>query len=203
MEDLEEKTPRRLTLTVAARWVFGILFFMAYFGSLVERNYLGSIFLFLSVLILIPPISQTIEQKFNFTISGALRFALVVCLFVGFGITSPQNTLEDDALDNLPASVDSITASDVITSWSGSSTKNTETFHIPSKEWKISWKTYPGQYGDMNFQIYVYNSDGSLKNVAANVIGENSDYSIIRGSGDYYLTINTAQPYEITVESLN
>jgi hypothetical protein len=55
----------------------------------------------------------------------------------------------------------------------------------------------------MNFQIHVYNSDGSLKNVAANVIGESSDYSIIRGSGDYYLMINTAQPYEIKVESLN
>jgi len=55
----------------------------------------------------------------------------------------------------------------------------------------------------MNFQIYVYNLDGSLKNVAANVIGESSDYSIIRGSGDYYLMINTAQPYEIKVESLN
>jgi len=55
----------------------------------------------------------------------------------------------------------------------------------------------------MNFQIYIYNSDGSLKSVAANVIGESSDYSIIRGSGDYYLSINTAQPYEIKVESQN
>lgn len=95
------------------------------------------------------------------------------------------------------------TNSGVIASWSGSSTKNTETFHVPSKEWKISWDTHPGQYGDMNFQIYVYNSNGSLKNVAANVIGSSSDYSIIRDSGDYYLMINTAQPYKITVESLN
>jgi hypothetical protein len=44
------------------------------------------------------------------------------------------------------------------------------------------------------------NPDGSLKGVAANVIGANSDNSIMRGSGDYYLTINTAQPYTITVE---
>ena len=202
MEDLEEKTPRKLTLTGTTRWGFGILFFIAYFGALIEHNYLGSIFLFLSVLILIPPISQTIEQKFNFTISGALRIALVVCLFMVFAITSPQNTL-GNTLDNSVASVNSITSSDVIASWSGSSTKNTETFHVPSKEWKISWNTQPSQYGDMNFQIYVYNSDGSLKNVAANVIGENSDYSIIRGSGEYYLMINTGQPYEITVESLN
>lgn len=117
---------------------------------------------------------------------------------MGFGIASPQNTL-----DNSAASVDSTTGSSIIASWSGSSTKNTETFHVPSKEWKISWNIQPGQYRDLNFQIYVYKSDGTLKNVAANVVGENSDYSIIRGSGDYYLMINTAQPYKITVESLS
>lgn len=54
-----------------------------------------------------------------------------------------------------------------------------------------------------HFPIYVYNSNGSLKSVAANIIGANYDNSIIRGSGDYYLTINTAQPYEVNVESLN
>ena len=127
-----------------------------------------------------------------------MRFAFVVCLFTGFAITIPSDTLNSSA-----APVASTTSSGVIASWSGSSTKNTETFHIPSKEWKLSWNTQPGKHGDMNFQIYVYNLDGSLKNVAANVIGESSDYSIIRGSGDYYLMINTAQPYEIKVESLN
>ena len=95
------------------------------------------------------------------------------------------------------------TSSGVIATWSGNSIKDTQTFHVYSNEWKISWNTEPGQYGAMNFQIYVYNSDGTLKGVAANVIGSSSDSSIIRGSGDYYLSINTAQPYEITVESLN
>lgn len=196
MEELEEMIPRKLTLSGATRWAFGVLFLIAYFGSLIEHNYLASIFLFISVLILIPPISQTIEQKFNFTMSGALRFVLVFCLLIGFGMATPDNTVTNDVAepDTTPT---------VIASWSGSSTKNTETFHVPSKEWKLSWNTQPGKYGDMNFQIYVYNSDGSLKNVAANVIGKSSDSSIIRGSGDYYLMINTAQPYEITVESLN
>lgn len=88
----------------------------------------------------------------------------------------------------------------VVASWEGESTKNTETFHISSNEWKIMWKTNPGQYGDMNFQIYVYNSNGSLKDVAANVIGESTDSTIMRGSGDYYLKINTAQPYAIEIQ---
>ena len=90
----------------------------------------------------------------------------------------------------------------VIASWEGESTKNTETFTVPSDEWKISWDTQSGQYGDMNFQIYVYDKNGAMKGVAANVIGANTDSTIMRGAGDYYLMINTAQPYKITVETV-
>jgi hypothetical protein len=52
----------------------------------------------------------------------------------------------------------------------------------------------------MNFQIYIYYANGSLKNVAANIIGKGSDVSYVRGAGDYYLTINTGQPYTVIVE---
>lgn len=89
-----------------------------------------------------------------------------------------------------------------IASWEGESTKNTETFHVPSKEWKISWDTTSGKYGDMNFQIYVYDSNGRPRGVAANVVGANNDSTIMRGEGDYYLMVNTAQPYKITVETM-
>lgn len=86
-----------------------------------------------------------------------------------------------------------------IAKWKGSSIKNTETFHVSTTEWRISWATQPGEYGDMNFQIYVY-KNGELVSLAANIIGKGSDISYMRGSGDYYLMINTAQPYVIIVE---
>ena len=88
-----------------------------------------------------------------------------------------------------------------ITSFSGNGIKNTETFTIPSREWRISWDTSPGEYGAMNFQIFVYNEDGSLEGVAANVIGADKDSSIMRGTGNYYLMINTAQPYTVIIEA--
>lgn len=87
----------------------------------------------------------------------------------------------------------------LIAEWTGSAIKNTETFHVDAHEWTIEWDTKPGEYGEMNFQIYVYSSDGTLKGVAANVIGANKDHTIMRGAGDYYLTINTAQPYTVEV----
>ena len=82
----------------------------------------------------------------------------------------------------------------------GSGIKSTETFEITSDEWRISWNTKAGQYGGMNFQIFVFNADGSLKDLSANVIGTNADSSIIRGEGRYYLKFNTAQPYSVQVE---
>ncbi|MBU5677911.1 hypothetical protein KQI88_15950 [Alkaliphilus sp. MSJ-5] len=82
----------------------------------------------------------------------------------------------------------------------GKSIKDTETFKISSKEWRIVWDTKPGDMGGMNFQIYVYNANGSMESVAANVIGEANDTSYMRGKGEYYFTIVTAQPYTIIVE---
>ena len=92
----------------------------------------------------------------------------------------------------------------VVAQWSGKSIKNTETFNVTTQEWKISWNTRPGDYGDMNFQIYVYKSDGTPHGtfVVANVIGEDNDSSVMRGAGNYYLTINAGQPYEITVAEM-
>ena len=86
-----------------------------------------------------------------------------------------------------------------IARWKGSAIKNTETFHISSDTWVINWLTEPGKYGDMNFQIFVYKANGELVTVAANVIGKNEDHSIMRGKGDYYLMINSAQIYSIVI----
>lgn len=89
-----------------------------------------------------------------------------------------------------------------IAQWQGKSIKNTETFHIPSNEWRISWKTEPGEYGDMNFQIYVYENSSSIPvELVVNVIGYDVDSSIMRAAGDYYLKIISGQPYRIIVEA--
>lgn len=89
-----------------------------------------------------------------------------------------------------------------LTRFEGAAIKDTETFTISADEWRIVWDTRPGQYGAMNFQIYVYKAGGSKApvSVAANVIGAGKDTSVIRGKGDYYLTINTGQPYTIAIE---
>jgi hypothetical protein len=102
------------------------------------------------------------------------------------------------------ASATKATRTNTIATWTGKSIKDTETFHISTNQWRISWDTWPGEFGAMNFQIYVYGADGTphAPFVAANVIGEDTDSSIVRGIGDYYLSLVTAQPYKVVVEEI-
>ena len=84
----------------------------------------------------------------------------------------------------------------------GNGIKNTESFSVTSGEWRIRWDTKPGQFGAMNFQIFVYDAKSNTPvAVAANVIGASQDSSVMRGRGEYYLIINTAQPYTVVIEA--
>ncbi|MDP8227415.1 MAG: tetratricopeptide repeat protein [Candidatus Celaenobacter polaris] len=86
-----------------------------------------------------------------------------------------------------------------INEWVGNAMKNTNNFNIKSKLWKIEWDTKPDEYSEGNFSISIYDDNGNLVDIVANVIGKNKDYSIIRGMGKYYLAINSTQEYVIKV----
>jgi hypothetical protein len=87
--------------------------------------------------------------------------------------------------------------------WTGQGIKNTETFHIPSDSWSVIWSTSPiNSYGGI-LQIFIYRSDGTLVGLSANVMGKDSNNSYMRGAGDYYLKINSANHiYSIIVTAL-
>lgn len=119
---------------------------------------------------------------------------------------TPEQTAEQTEEQNQDQNEEQTTQEqsepEVIASWEGESIQDTDTFTVPTEKWKIIWDTQAGKYGDMNFQIYVYDEKTEmLKSVAANVIGTNNGSTVMRGSGDYYLKINAAQPYKITVET--
>lgn len=203
------KEPTKLDIIIIIRCIFGFIFLVCFFVSLVGLHITAALIALILVLIVIPPISDIIESKLNFTLSGALRFVLVFCLLVGFGIVSsdatPTHISNDTQTTPLSLNTNSTMAPPsvtpcVVASWTGNSIKNTETFHISSNEWKIKWMTKPGKYGAMNFFIIVHNADGSMKELVANVIGASEDSIIEKGSGDYYLNINTEQPYSVEVD---
>lgn len=90
--------------------------------------------------------------------------------------------------------------------WQGSGMKSTDTFHVSSDTWRISWEIWSTEYSAPLFQIYVFKSTDKLGedvpvSIAANVMAnEDSSSSTIRGSGDFYLVINTLLSYIVTIE---
>lgn len=89
----------------------------------------------------------------------------------------------------------------VVKSWTGSGIKQTESFRIASKEWRISWTTKNEKVAGL-LQIFVYTDSGELVTLAANQQGAGSDVSYVRSTpGRYYLTINSANvDWTVTVE---
>jgi hypothetical protein len=148
---------------------------------------------------------KTELNKANFRKDELIRE--VAALKENLSVATKTNVVKNDPLQK-----DSAIASEEkqwreVARWTGKGIKTTETFHISSNTWRISWVTRPGEnaeYGLGLLQIYVYRPDGSLVDIAANVgvvKGEDINSSVMRGSGDYYLTINAVQPYVIVVET--
>jgi len=87
-----------------------------------------------------------------------------------------------------------------IKTWKGQGIKKTETFTITTDQWSIAWGTGPLQNDSPGIlQIYVYKEGGNMVDVAANVMGKNNDYSIMRRQGRYWLEINSSQLWSVGV----
>lgn len=90
-----------------------------------------------------------------------------------------------------------------VISWRGSGIKETESFAVASREWRIRWKSGNEPIAGAGFlQIFVYGNDGSMVSLAANNQGPGEDVSYVRAPpGRYYLTINGANiDWDISVE---
>ena len=83
----------------------------------------------------------------------------------------------------------------------GSGIDKTQQFTAPG-DWEIDW-TYDcsnfGQNG--NFQIFVYNSDGSLADLGANQVGaKGSDTTYEHRGGTFYLQMNSECKWHVIVK---
>jgi len=101
----------------------------------------------------------------------------------------------EDAFNNIP------TKWEELIRWSGSGAKETETFYVSSKEWSVTWAVKNKSGFDGVFQISVYDEDGNLQNLAANIAeAEADDISYMHnGPGTFYLSINTGSDWAVSV----
>ncbi len=85
----------------------------------------------------------------------------------------------------------------IVATYSGQTQKNTSTFVIQGSQWRITWQ----ETGDGYFGADAESPDGSGSYCSiANLVGAGSDSTYCYKPGTYYLSVNTANPWTMTVE---
>ncbi|MDD2613911.1 MAG: DUF4352 domain-containing protein [Methanosarcina sp.] len=108
MDDTTESNKtKKFTISLIVRWLFGIFFILMFIGALLEKSIIGAILLFLAAIISLPITSQAIEKSLNISLSGALRFVVVILLFAGGLAVLPQTETPAAATNDVDVSTES------------------------------------------------------------------------------------------------
>jgi len=85
---ITKTVPKRITLSGAFRWVFGVAYLLVGLMYLIQGKVFSSGFAFLIVILLIPLNANSQEGKYNYSLSGPLRFVIVLILAMFVGLFS-------------------------------------------------------------------------------------------------------------------
>ena len=80
---MNSKEPLKIMLSGIFRWIFGLFFIIIAAEMVTEREYFSAVFIFMAAFVSFPPISNVLESELNISISGSVRFLLVIILLVG------------------------------------------------------------------------------------------------------------------------
>ena len=80
---MDQKGPLKITLSRILSWVCGLFFIIIALEMLIEHEYFSAVFMFMVVFVSFPPFSNWLESKLSISVSGSLKFLLVVLLLVG------------------------------------------------------------------------------------------------------------------------
>jgi hypothetical protein len=89
---MNQKETLRITLSGILRWIFGLYFLVIALVMVTEREYFSAIFIFIAAFVSFPPISNLLEAELNISISGPIRFLLVIVLLAGLVAVDHNNS---------------------------------------------------------------------------------------------------------------
>ena len=85
---ITKTAPKRITLSGALRWMFGIFYLLVGLMYVIEGKVISAGLAFLIGIILIPSKEDSVGGKNNYSISGPLRFVIVLVLAMLVGLFS-------------------------------------------------------------------------------------------------------------------
>jgi hypothetical protein len=80
---MNQKEPLKITLSGIFRWIFGLYFLVIALEMVIECEYFSAVFIFMAAFVSFPPVSNLLESELNISMSGPVRFLLVIILLVG------------------------------------------------------------------------------------------------------------------------
>ena len=86
------KEVKKITAGLIFSWIFGILFLFGGMGVIAQGSLFSGIVIMLCSAMIIPYFNKIAEEKFNFRISGGIKFILIIVIFVFMGIGMSGNT---------------------------------------------------------------------------------------------------------------
>lgn len=82
-----DKQPRTITISFIVGWVLGIIFALGGMILILTQPLSGFLMIALAA-VLLPPITQMISTKLNISLSGPLRFVIVVILVIAISLSA-------------------------------------------------------------------------------------------------------------------
>lgn len=203
-----DKKVKHITLGFILGWALGILAAINGLICLFSQPMVGLLMLLLAA-VLLPPVNNFIADKFKFSISGGLKFVIVITLLVIIGITFSSKQVDEifPSKESIPTlSTDEEAEStksyhksyQQIFTFSGDGAKKSEPFIITGDRFKIAYECT----GDSTFtlcQAFVYEVGSALPQVIVNTDKSIKDETIIYGSGEYYIDANMLGSFNMTV----
>ena len=86
-----QKKPLKITLSGIIRWIFGLFFLLIALEIVEEHKYFSAVFIFMAAFVSFPPISNLLESDLNISLSGPVRFLVVIFLLVGSVAVEPNH----------------------------------------------------------------------------------------------------------------
>jgi len=101
---VEEKTVKKITAGFVFSWIFGVLFLLAGVGMIGQGSFVAGIIVVLCAAMIIPYFNRLIAEKFHYEISGGIKFALVIVIFIAMGVAMANSTKSTGSVtDTTPA----------------------------------------------------------------------------------------------------
>ena len=193
--------PRKITLGWVLGWIFGVFFFVPGVMLLFQQP-LPGLAMLLAAIILLPPALHLIQKKWNFHLSGGLKFVLIL-VFLGIaGGTIDRAEIEEmnGSAAQQPGSAQQAVATQKsyvpVFTFKGNGIKKSEPFTITGSKFRVKY--------DCNGQLcqaWLKSPNNAFKmDIIMNTTGSTKDESIFYSAGTYYIEANTLGTYSMTVE---